>query len=259
MKHLFSAWSTVAGRLRGAQHRIYLFDFDGTLTAISENPDRVRLPVPVREVLALLAKRSSDAAGIISGRDLRSLKKIIHMNRLVLSGNHGLEIEGRGIRFVHPVAKKRRKLLSQTYRSLIPLFNTIDGALLENKRYSLTLHWRRIRRKKALEEFKRKRKKFVDIIGEGPDFTIKSGKKIVEIRPNVKWDKGAAIRLIKRNLFPHSVVLYAGDDKNDKDAFRSLGKKDVGVQIGRTSGSFAPYYLTDHREVELFLRRLIKL
>ena len=54
-------------------------------------------------------------------------------------------------------------------------------------------------------------------------FVIHWGRKVLEVRPPVRFDKGAGITGLIRQAGSR-VALYAGDDATDLDAFRALGR-----------------------------------
>jgi len=93
---------------------------------------------------------------------------------------------------------------------------------------------------------------------------INSGKKVYEIRPPVKWDKGKAVLWLiakqrfvlgKDKIFP----IYIGDDVTDEDAFRVLKKKGLTIFVGEPGNNTASYYLKDTNEVVRFLHLILKL
>jgi trehalose-phosphatase len=67
-------------------------DYDGTISEIVQDPAATR-PVPgVLEVLAAFAtRRDRIAVAIVSGREVATLREILHVPRgIALSGIHGL-------------------------------------------------------------------------------------------------------------------------------------------------------------------------
>ena len=68
------------------------FDYDGTLTPISEQPQNAVLSDEMRAALAELAKKA--VVTIVSGRETANLQKFINLPQLFYIGNHGFDIEG---------------------------------------------------------------------------------------------------------------------------------------------------------------------
>ena len=80
-------------------------DFDGTLVDFDINPAAVKLPDSRQAVMQSLGKRADFSAGIVSGRRISDLReRVFGGSSLFYAGLHGLEIEGPGLRFVHPGA-----------------------------------------------------------------------------------------------------------------------------------------------------------
>lgn len=91
---------------------------------------------------------------------------------------------------------------------------------------------------------------------------IRFGKKVLEVRPYIKWNKGHAVSwLLKKyalTIDPSIVPIYIGDDETDEDAFAML--KDVGVTVvvGHQP-SQARYYVEDPRSVTWILKEILRL
>lgn len=62
------------------------------------------------------------------------------------------------------------------------------------------------------------------ILSEYPNLRLTQGRKVFEIRPTIKWDKGKALEFLLESLgFGHSdnvLPIYIGDDRTDEDAFK---------------------------------------
>ncbi len=89
----------------------------------------------------------------------------------------------------------------------------------------------------------------------------KEGKKVMEIFPNMDWDKGKAIKKLCEILDvdpAHIVPIYLGDDVTDEDAFKELNGKGIGIKIDESgiNSTNADYWLKDPAEVEKFLQVL---
>src|SRR5205823_4377455 len=85
--------------------KISLFlDFDGTLTPIVNDPMEVRLESSTRDALARLARKKDIVTTIICGRAIDDLRVQVNLPGIIYAGNRGLEISGRQVEFVNPVA-----------------------------------------------------------------------------------------------------------------------------------------------------------
>ena len=83
------------------------------------------------------------------------------------------------------------------------------------------------------------------------------GKKVFEIRPAVKWNKGDAVNWLIKNLAFTGMPIYLGDDTTDQDVFIALKQRGLSVWVGDPSlCGCADFYLHDTKEVFLFLRSM---
>lgn len=261
MTHLFRSWSRCAARMRQAELIVLLCDFDGTLSPIASRPEIPRLSPTSRQVLHTLAEDSRVAVGIVSGRALRDLRGRVRLPGIYYAGNHGLELDGPGLRFLHPRAAAARPVLLRIARELRKGLRGVGGVLVEDKTLTLSLHLRRVpeaRRATVQDVFTQSVRPFL----KQKAIRVTRGKMVLEVRPAVAWDKGSAVRLIRqavgRNRSSRRMIFcYLGDDETDEAAFRALRKEDLAVFVGgRKQGSAASFYLRDPGEVTEFLTRL---
>ena len=88
-----------------------------------------------------------------------------------------------------------------------------------------------------------------------------AGKKVLEIRPPLAWDKGkAALWLLRKQELAYGrgnvVPVYIGDDSTDEDAFEALKGRGVTVFVGPPRLSAAQYYLKQTQEVTELMKRI---
>jgi trehalose-phosphatase len=83
------------------------------------------------------------------------------------------------------------------------------------------------------------------------------GKKVIELTPNVSWDKGRAVLWILKQLKDKCMPIYVGDDKTDETAFKALRKKGITIRIGKSKKSFADYYLKGYWEISRLLQQML--
>lgn len=228
----------MTSRKTGAKKSLHFLiglDYDGTLTPIVRDPGRAILSPAAREILRRLAREKSCTLAIISGRKLSEIKKLVGLRGIVYGGNHGIEMAGDGWKYLHPAAAGARPAIRKIAAALKRRLETVPGTSLEDKGASLSVHFRRAKKKdigltlKTVEdtiEPYRKRKQI----------KITSGKKVVEIRPPEKWDKGAALLWlrdrIRREKGAGVFPVFIGDDVTDESAFAAIGKKGLSVKVG---------------------------
>jgi trehalose 6-phosphate phosphatase len=260
LEHLLQAWPAVLAQLQKAKHILLLTDYDGTLTPIVERPELAVIPERVHKVLQRLVSQKGVTVGIISGRELRDLKEMVHVDGAIYAGNHGFEIEGPGLSFINPLAEEIRPVLRFVRRVLSKAFKTIKGVLVEDKGLTLTVHYRQADKKSTRDV-----KNILDRIIGGPltsgKVNMTEGKKVFEVRPAVNWDKGKAVQLLIKRFTRagrHSSLLpiYLGDDLTDEDAFRFIDRygKGISVLVGLPNqDTSARYFLKSPEEVAKFL------
>ncbi|HEU5189935.1 MAG TPA: trehalose-phosphatase [Methylomirabilota bacterium] len=257
-----SAPATLAAEVRDAARShgalLILSDFDGTLAPIAPSPADARLAPPVRKVLARLAGAPSTGLAVISGRDLADLRARSELPNAILAGCHGLVIEGPGLEFVHLQAAECRQMLAGLATELVERLGGLRGVEVEPKEYGVAVHYRRAYPSDLAEVFfqvEEARENYA------PHLTTRPGKKVLELVPNVPWNKGeCALWIRDRWARQHSLdptVVYIGDDETDESAFQALRGKAITVRVGSGHrGSRAARWVTDVSAVHRFLGAL---
>lgn len=261
MKHLFSIWDVISEKLR-SRYIYLMLDCDGTLAPIADTPDLARIPEKIKEVLATLLKCDRLHIAIISGRSLKDLKAVVGLDRITYVGNHGLEVEGEDMSSEWRLPQSYKKSLIEMKDRLMGPLADIPGAFIEDKGLSLCLHYRmaNISEDRVRAMFDRAVEPYV----KSGQITIMRGKKIIEIRPAVGWDKGKIVKWLltrQRLLVQDDAVMavYAGDDLTDEAAFKALGDDDISILVGKDALSSARYQLDDVDQIHQFLVMLLKL
>jgi len=255
MEHLFSCWEEVEKALvRGA---LLLFDYDGTITPIVEKPELARLSKNMRN---LLMRASHDhVLGIVSGRPLKEVKKLVGLKGIYYSGNHGFEVEGAGVKLVKKEAKQTRHILKKICDELKKKLSRVEGVIVEDKGLTASIHYRLV----APKDFKRLEATFERVVKphvDSGEIKITHGKKVFEIRPNVTWDKGKVVLWLIDVIKPQKnfPIVYMGDDRTDEDAFLVLKNRGLTVLVSnRRKKSHAKFYLKNVGEVKTFLKKLV--
>lgn len=259
MKYLLSCWDVVATRVKEAKHTLLLIDYDGTLTPIVERPELANLSPETRACLQKLAKNPHLTLGVISGRTMEDLRERVGINDIIYAGNHGLELGGPNINFVHPTAKETEPSLYSLCQDIRQAIADIKGARIDNKGLTLSLHYRLVD-ESQVEELTKIFYRVTAPLSTSGKVRITEGKKVYEVRPAVDWDKGRAIELIAQKLGRKNkpLMLFLGDDVTDYDGFRMVNEKGgISIYVGEeTTESGAQYFLHSPSEVHLFLKTL---
>lgn len=215
-----------------ARRRIVLFlAYDGTLARLRSHPDEVVLEERTRRALRSCVAHPEIDVVVISGRSLEDVRRRVGEEGIIYAGNHGLEVEGRGI------ASFRHDDLEH-YCAEVPGIAVAlrqiarQGAWVEEKGATLAFHHAQVAPEYREDLAVRAREVIVRL-----GFVARDARGAVEARPPVAWDKGTAALHILRVLhgpdWPRTArVLYAGDDETDEDAFRTLGGLGLTIRIG---------------------------
>ena len=131
-----------------------------------------------------------------------------------------MEIHGPGIDRIHPEAAAARPVLERAAGELRAALEGIPGAFVEDKVLTLSVHHRMTPRDRVAEVHAIVRGVAEPL--EGVHLT--EGKEVLEVRPNVDWNKGKAVLFLLDQMRPPpgAPILYFGDDRTDEDAFRAL-------------------------------------
>ena len=265
MQHLFRAWESFSSDIRAASHILLLSDYDGTLTPIVGRPDEAILPSEVREKLCALAKKPAFRVGIISGRSLSEIKVMVGIEGIYYAGNHGLEIEGPGLKFINPGAKAAQTEIKELTRQFSAKLGTIEGVIVEDKGLSLSVHYRLVKESEQDMVAEVFHQIASPLLREGK-IRVTSGKKVWEVRPPIDWHKGKAVEIIMKEMraflkCEQLPTIYLGDDITDEDAFRIIHRPEGwSIFVGQENpSSNADYFLNSASEVMTFLSRLLEL
>ena len=259
MAHLLNVWPSVSSRLRLAKKVLLLFDYDGTLTPIVARPEDAQLSEEVTRALASLAAQPRYIVGIVSGRSLADLELLADIPGMIHAGNHGMEIRGPGLDFTHPGALAAREVLDQVEGRLVDALKDIPGIIVEHKGLTLTVHFRSVPGERAGDVESVVAAATASYV-EGGALRLTHGKMVVEVRPNVQWDKGRAIEKIREECGDLPFLVYFGDDRTDEDGFKVV-QDEGGVAVfvgGARQGTVALHQLESPTEVAETLRLLLE-
>lgn len=241
---------------RASRRLLYGLDFDGTLAPIVLEPMKARMsPETLRLVTELKARGPTV---VVSGRSVPDLRILLDgFTPDALIGNHGLEGTVRGDRFRVSAERLARSWKQALLDGLSPLLLR-GGILLEDKRYSLSLHYRvAADTRRARDELGLAVRGMVASGKLDPAPRLIEGKEVLNLVPADAPDKGEAMgELIER--FGVERGFYMGDDDTDEDVFRLRDPRIFGVRVGFRSDSAARWHLRDQSEVNPAIRILLE-
>jgi trehalose 6-phosphate phosphatase len=228
-----------------ATEPLLAFDIDGTLAPIVERPHDARLPDDVQRCLAWLARRNEVA--IITGRAVHDARRMFSFEPRYLVGNHGAEgLPGwreRSAAFEHSVRQWRDALAA--CEGLADA-----GVGIEDKRYSLSLHYRQ-----AANPYAASRAIYGCIAMMRPAPHVIDGKAVVNLLPPDAPDKGDALRaLIEQSRCRNA--LYVGDDDTDETVFGLNLPNVLTLRVEPAADSQATLFLRDQREVLTLMQHI---
>lgn len=238
MRSILSARYRAVLETFAASSVLVAFDFDGTLAPIVDTPGRASMRPSTRRVLAAVAARYPVA--VISGRSRRDVtRRLGAIPVRHITGNHGLEPWGEAPAFA--------ALVNGWLAHLTAAIGGQPGIRIENKTYSLTVHYRGARSKAELVRTLHR------VAGSLPEARVVKGIESIALVPRHAPDKGAALGHLRR-LFACDTAIFVGDDETDEDAFGSAGPETVlAIRVGARRRSKAPYYVPSQQDVDALL------
>uniref|UniRef100_A0A7C9AEI0 Trehalose 6-phosphate phosphatase n=2 Tax=Opuntia streptacantha TaxID=393608 RepID=A0A7C9AEI0_OPUST len=272
-----SSFEQITHYAKGKRVALFL-DYDGTLSPIVDNPDLAFMSDEMRAAVKNAAEYFPTA--IISGRSRNKVYEFVGLTDLYYAGSHGMDIMGpaNGSAFIgHPncikLTDKQGKeavlfqpaseflpMIEEVFTSLVESTRDIKGAMVENNKFCVSVHYRNVDER----DWKTVAQCVYDIIKQYPRLKLTHGRKVLEVRPVIDWNKGKAVEFLLESLglgdCDDVLPIYVGDDRTDEDAFRVLreGNKGYGILVSRVAKeSHAFYSLKDPSEVMEFLKALV--
>jgi trehalose 6-phosphate phosphatase len=199
-----------------------LLDIDGTLAPIVEYAADAHVPESTRQLLIGVADRYG-MVGCVSGRRASEARAMVSIGTITYLGSHGVEmlrtgwtearLDGAVADWARQIHEFGREADTAGVRRL--------RVRLEDKGAIVAFHWRGARDEAAAYEAVRD----IATRAESAGLAIHWGRKVLEVRPPVPFDKGAGIRrLLAEAGSGITSALYVGDDRTDLDAFRALAE-----------------------------------
>jgi trehalose 6-phosphate phosphatase len=229
---------------------LLMLDVDGTLSPIAPRPEYAIVPPETQRAVAQLAALPGVYVAIVSGRSADDARALVCVDDAWVIGNHGIETAP-----PREPASAREDVAAFSDRIALAaaraeaVGGAINGVIVENKRWSLSVHYR-LAHPRVVPELTKQVERIADDLG----LRVTRGKEVLEIRPPVDVDKGtAAVALADRlgALHDDASILSAGDDRTDEDMFESLRRRlprAVTVHVGvdpQTQQTAAEFSVSD--------------
>jgi len=221
------------------------------------------LPPENRRLLEDLTKIPEYKITIISGRAVADVKEKVGIRDVIYVGNHGFEIEGPQIKFTSLMTPQLKEIFLQIKSHFDKELSPIKGVMMEDKGMTLAIHYRLMEEKNMASLRGAFERLTAPYLSKG-EIQIREGKKVLEIRPPLAWDKGKAVLwLLARQKFIFTTdkifSVCIGDDETDEDAFLALKDSGLSILVGKDRISHAEHYLETTDEVTDFLKRILEL
>ena len=205
-------WGDVAA-LRDDSVALFL-DVDGTLLDLAARPDEVVTPAGLVTTLAGAERKLAGALALISGRSIDDIDHLFSPLRLRVSGVHGAEIrfDPDGSTAPTVAADLPQSLLAALRRAVEPF----PGVLVEDKRFSFTVHYRLApSAERSAAQYRQTARGF----DSDRASDIMDAHYAIEIKSPC-FDKGGAIAtFLSTSTFRGRKPIFVGDDTTDESGF----------------------------------------
>jgi len=195
-----------------------LLDIDGTLAPIVEHASDAHVPEDTRQLLIEAARRYHIVA-CVSGRRASEARAMVSIGTISYLGSHGTELLRAGWTesVLDPGIEDWVRRIHEFGREADTSDLRRRRVRLEDKGAIVAFHWRGAPDEDAARAA-------IDALAskaEAAGLRTHWGRKVLEVRPPVRLDKGAGIvRFLADSEL--DAALYVGDDATDVDAFRGL-------------------------------------
>lgn len=243
-----------------ARRPAVFFDFDGTLSDIVDDPGAAQLSAGAAEALTSLAAQCP--VGVLSGRDLADVRQRIGLPGIWYAGSHGFEMTGPdGAHHQNEEAAAAIPVLERAAAGLREQLGQITGVVVEHKRFGVAVHYRNAARDRVGEVLAT-----VRAAGQRSTLRVTTGREVIELRPNVDWDKGKTLCWVLDHVSDAESApltpVYLGDDITDEDAFDAVRDDGVAIVVRHNEdgdrATAAQYALDSPQRVVVFTERLAR-
>jgi len=198
-------------------------DYDGTLTPIVSDPDKSFISEKMRNLIAKLSGQRDTNVAIVSGRCISKLQQFLKLTNLHLSGSHGAEIlcpgTSRKPKGVKMTVTGNLDNLKSAKNDVQVKLNAYPGCQIEDNKFVFSIHFRNAKFQLLPRRQRRAKQRELEtdlrVIAKKRDLRMEHGKKVFEMKPKGKWDKGAAVLWLIRQVMRREDAIGSipyGDD-----------------------------------------------
>jgi len=212
-----------------SRKRLFLIDYDGTLTPIVKLPEMALLGPETEKILKTIIADPRNIIVIISGRTKEFLDEQFKNLDVTLIAEHGFLIKYPGSNW-----EQNEEIDLSWKEKFLPLLNDyVDrctGSMIEDKNASLVWHYRNADEETASLRINELRDDLSEILKNELKLQVLEGDKVLEIK-SILYDKGTiATRIINSSDF--NFILALGDDSTDEDLFKAIPESGFSIKIG---------------------------
>ncbi|EID14168.1 trehalose-phosphatase [Mycobacterium xenopi RIVM700367] len=213
------------GSILVARQPVVVLNFDGTLSAIVDDCGTATGAGSIAQTLELLAAHCNVA--LLSGRDLTDMRSLLGLSAIWYAGNHGLTLTAPdGTGHQNEDATSDADALEDAAVELSKQIAHIGDVYIERKRFAVAVHYSTLAPEVVSNVIAMTRS-----VAQHRGLRISQGRRVIELRPDIPWDKGKVVEWILRRIDgPEPMVpIYIGADITDEGVFDALRHSGIGI------------------------------
>jgi len=212
-----------------AQKRLFLIDYDGTLTPIVNSPDMAILSEDTEKILNKIVFDSHNTLVIISSRRREFIEEQFRNVEAILVAEHGYFIKYPGNEWMNNI-----EIDLSWKEKILPILNDYvdrcNGSMIEDKYASIVWHYRNADEEIASLRINELKDDLTEILKSESKLHVLEGNKVLEVK-SLLYDKGTvATRIINKGNY--NFILALGDDTTDEDLFKAIPASGFTLKVG---------------------------
>lgn len=236
------------------QKRLFMIDYDGTLTPITKAPEMALLDEKPKAFLKSIISDQRNTVAIISGRESQFIEEQFMGMDLILVAEHGYLIKYPGEEWTKSI-----EINLSWKQKILPILNDYvdrcNGSMIEEKDASLAWHFRNADEDIVSVRINELKDDLVEILKNESKLQMIEGEKVLEIKSILYNKSTAATAIINKDKY--EFMLAIGDDTTDEDLFKVVPKYGFTIKIGRKP-SRARFYIRDQAQIYQILSIFIR-
>lgn len=244
--------NTVEKNYKLAKKKLLFIDYDGTLAAFKNDPQKASPDEELYKLLDTISAQSNTDMYLISGRDKETFTKWFLHKKYNMIVEHGVWISQNGEEF-RMLENVKKEWMQKIHPVLESFVDRTPGSFIEEKNYSLAWHYR-----KTDPDFGNKRATELNTVLTSlianDDLSVLNGNKVMEIKSSNVNKGRAAMRVYNDDTY--DFVFAIGDDWTDEFMFQELPESAITVKVGHQKTQ-AKYYVDGTADVRKLLKRFL--